>query len=275
MSTWTHEVWLNPEAIKKINYSSYWNNEENEKTKDWYILDGNFQKMEDYLEATGLKQDLIDCLSLIEKKIKSTLSGTGIDLAAGILWTAPVLVKHAQIDKLLCLEFSEHRLLTLGTKVLDYYHVPQEKVSLILGSFYELHLSDGSLDFVLLSTAFHHADNPSVLLAEIRRVLKPGGFVIIIGEHLIGYYKKILTHTAKYVFGETLPVTLQQAIFKKTLKSGSLTFKTRELFPPDDILGDHYYSVNDYRKLFTASGFSYTRSRNKKMKYQSFLLRKK
>jgi ubiquinone/menaquinone biosynthesis C-methylase UbiE len=44
--------------------------------------------------------------------------------------------------------------------------VPPEKIVLARGTFYDLHLPDGSVDFVLLSQAFHHADRPGELLRK-------------------------------------------------------------------------------------------------------------
>jgi len=45
-------------------------------------------------------------------------------------------------------------------------------------------LENNSVDFIFLCQAFHHADDPEKLIYEIRRVLKPDGIVIIIGEHI-------------------------------------------------------------------------------------------
>lgn len=48
------------------------------------------------------------------------------------------------------------------------------------GSVYELPFADGSVDCVLFSEVIEHLDHPERAIAEIRRVLKPGGRVVII-----------------------------------------------------------------------------------------------
>lgn len=48
------------------------------------------------------------------------------------------------------------------------------------GSVYELPFSDASFDTVLFSEVIEHLDAPEQALREIRRVLRPGGRVIII-----------------------------------------------------------------------------------------------
>ncbi len=49
-----------------------------------------------------------------------------------------------------------------------------------LGELEELPLADGSVDVALLSQALHHAEQPAVALAEARRILAPGGRVLIL-----------------------------------------------------------------------------------------------
>jgi ubiquinone/menaquinone biosynthesis C-methylase UbiE len=85
-------------------------------------------------------------------------------MAAGNLWAVPRLLRLGTVDKIYCLEYSKHRLLQIGPAVLEYYGVPKERVVLALGSFYDLHLKNKSLDFVFMSQAFHHADDPNRLL---------------------------------------------------------------------------------------------------------------
>ena len=203
------EYWLTDSDIENIEYSEYWNNEEQEKSKEWYILDGNFSKMEHYLLKVGLPQDLERCVDILKLEFKHGLKGTGIDLGAGNLWATPYLLALGEIDKLYSLEYSKHRLLKLGPRVLEHYNVPKEKMVLILGSFYDLHIDDNSLDFVFLSEAFHHADRPDCLLAEIRRVLKPNGVVIIIGEHKLHIQRAYCIHVIKLLISMFLPSKVQ------------------------------------------------------------------
>ena len=49
-----------------------------------------------------------------------------------------------------------------------------------LGELENLPLGDGTVDVALLSQALHHAEQPAVALAEARRILAPGGRVLIL-----------------------------------------------------------------------------------------------
>ncbi len=56
----------------------------------------------------------------------------------------------------------------------------QHKLPVLAGDVYQLPFDDGSVDCVLFSEVIEHLDHPEQALAEIRRVLRPGGRVIII-----------------------------------------------------------------------------------------------
>lgn len=279
MSEWDTEYWLTKLQLGEIEYSGYWNDEEREESKDWNIQNDNFFKMEVYLQKTGLLQDIIDCIECLNVNFKRKLKGIGIDLAAGNLWAATHLLSLGEIDKLYCLEYSKHRLLKIGPKVLEHYNVSEEKIVLVLGSFYNLHIKNNFLDFVFLSQAFHHADNPDKLLSEINRVLKQNGVAIIIGEHAINFRKAFLKtfikHAFKFIASKLLPDNLQELIFKKKIRVDTLIPKTIDLFPPDPILGDHYYSDKEYFSLFSKYDFKVKQVKNRKSQFKSFLLIKR
>lgn len=272
MPKYSIENWLTDSDIKMIEYSDYWNDEEKEKIKEWYIVDGNFSKMEDYLLKTGLPQDLNRCVDILKTEFNYELKGTGIDLGAGNLWAAPHLLSLGEIDKLYCLEYSKHRLLKLGPKVLEHYNVPKEKVVLVVGSFYDLHIEDNCLDFVFLSSAFHHADRPDDLLAEIQRVLKPNGIVIIIGEHIVDTKRTYLRYLVKFLISTCVPHKVQQELFGKTFHVKRQIPKSSDLFPTDPVLGDHYYIDKEYRLMFSKYAFKIKHIKSRGSQFQSFVL---
>jgi SAM-dependent methyltransferase len=233
--------WLDADEIRAIEYSSYWNDERAEQSKEWWTLDGDFTRMEAYLaEQTTLARELDDLLR------EAPPLGVGADLAAGTLWAVPRLVAHGA-EIVYAVEYSEHRLLKLGPGLLAHFRVPPERVVLCLGSFYDLRLENRSLDFVLLAQALHHADRPEALLGEVRRVLKPGGTLYVIGEHLVS--DPPLRKRLRRTVASSLPASLQVRRF------GRIIPRWPEL-PADPVVGDHYYRRRDYHRMFAAAGFS-------------------
>lgn len=270
MSEYEFQNWLTDSDLKKIEYSDYWNDEEKEKRKEWYILDGNFKKMENYLQESGLLPQLLKSIAILRNKYNYELNGIGVDLAAGNLWAAPYLIKSGLVKKLYCIEFSRYRLLKLGPKVLEHYKVPKNKVILVLGNFYNLKFEQNSIDFILLSQAFHHADRPQALLAEIHRVLKPNGIVIIIGEHVIkSDVRRSIECFIEHSISTLCPQIIQSRLFGKIFHIAGIFPKSSIV---DPILGDHHYFVWEYRAMFSKYNFKIEHIKDDNSHLQSFLL---
>ncbi|HOY66366.1 MAG TPA: class I SAM-dependent methyltransferase [Candidatus Ozemobacteraceae bacterium] len=266
------EFWIQPPSGEFLE-NDYWNDEEQEKSKEFFILDGDFGKLERFLEKTGLGRDLERCLELLKRQFDITLGGAGIDLAGGNLWAVPYLLKSGRVTHLHCLERSHHRLFKLGPNLIRHYGIDESRITLVYGDFHDIHLPDGSLDFVFLSAAFHHAAEPKKLLREIRRVLKDRGVAIIIGEHHVDFQKAWLKNLGKLILQALLPAHVQTLMFGKQLAPRPLWAKTCDLFPPDPLLGDHFYSLREYRRMFT--GFDMCDFHNPSNRFRSFVLVKR
>lgn len=225
--------WLSEAEISNIYSSEYWNNLEEEKKKEWWIIDGNYNRCLNYLQASGLMDEYIDAENFIASISKTNL--VIADLASGIGWTSALLSKLSNVAEIYSVEISEHRLNDLFIESIKMMQGDENKIHRCLGSFYDLKFEDNSLDIVFLSQAFHHADRPLNLLVECDRVLKPGGSLIIIGEHYFSYFKILKG-------------------FVRSMFQGKFHTRFHYLFPTDHDLGDHYYSNSDYDFMFRSMG---------------------
>lgn len=250
------EHWISEQDCQAQDYSDYWNEESHERGKAWNVLDGEFSAMERYLEQKRLPQDLQACVEALPAFCGHALHGTGIDIAAGNLWAVPHLVNFGA-EKVYCLEYSQHRLLKIGPRVLEHYGVPAQCATLVFGSFYDLKLADASLDFVFMSQALHHAASVDDLLSEIRRVLRPGGVVLVIGEKIIRPWRSYTRHFMKRIVALACPARLQQRIFGQVIGAQRWFPTLQELHPPHSEMGDHHYSLKQYDAMFAKFGFRY------------------
>ncbi len=265
------EYWLSDADIAEASHSGYWNDEEIEKRKPWHVIKHGFSDLKAHLEQTGLARQLTQCLDTAAR-LGQPISGVGADLACGVFWTAPFLFGGHNVEKVYGVEFSKHRLLQIAPSVLSHYGVPPEKVILCLGNFCDLRFPDEYLDFVVLAEAFHHADDPGKLLSEIRRVLKPRGTVLILGEHrvphkLLIYGGHLLRHVAA-----KLPEAVQRKFFGRIIDSSALFPCLEELLKPDPLMGDHYYLSGQYDQMFSSHGFDYQRVITPGCPFQGFVL---
>jgi SAM-dependent methyltransferase len=232
------DQWLGEADLEAIYSSSAWNDPGDEQSKEWWIADGSetaYSRLRCYLDGSGLTDDY----EIAEQYIGRipTTEMEVADLAAGIGWTSSLLSRLANVRSVHAVEISRHRLELLFPRAVHMFKGEASKIRRHLGSFYQLGLAESSIDVVFLSAAFHHASNPLRLLNEIDRVLKPGGHLVMIGENVIS------------------AVAILRRAIKRLLVDGRLCTNFYELFPPDDIWGDHYYRASDYFLFLQMLGY--------------------
>jgi ubiquinone/menaquinone biosynthesis C-methylase UbiE len=227
--------WLSDDEVRSIYTAAYWNDIKEEQKKEWWIEDGNYERCQLHLERSRLMSEYRQAEAFVRE-----LSGGELkiaDLAAGIGWTTALLSKVDNVAEVHAVEISTHRLERLFPHSVAMFNGRPEKISRYLGSFYDLRLSNESMDVIFLSQALHHADRPLRLMMECDRVLKPGGRIVVVGEHGIGLWR------------------LFRRFVKVLLRDRRIETKFQKLFPPDAVLGDHYYRISDYYFLFSAMGY--------------------
>jgi ubiquinone/menaquinone biosynthesis C-methylase UbiE len=242
-------VWLEEDELRQIPTSEYWNDEEQEKAKPYYILNKDPQELLRFLHRdTSLHAQYVAVLRLAQRH--GPLHGTGVDIAAGVCWTTALLSQEPRVEKLYAIEVSKHRLLQLAPPVCEFLGAVENRIIRAIGSFYDIRLSDGSVDFCMMCQAFHHADDPKRLLRELQRILKPGGIILMIGEDPVRPFQVLKRRVSNFV--RMLPFARRfgsPAVYK-------FVPSFDELYPPDQEGGDHYYRLDDYERFFSQGGFS-------------------
>ena len=228
--------WIDKQEVGEIYTSTYWNDVKAEKKKEWWITDKKDKKLVNYLHSSGLFEEFEFVRTKLEEK--SLLHGNILDVAAGVCWTSALLSRCKRVNRIDALDFSWHRISQLAPVVCEQFEADKDKIQRIYGSFYDIKRSEEEYDLIFMSQAFHHADNPVQLLIECNKVSKSGGAIVLVGEHLI----------TPYMF-------LKRAV-KKFLLTCKININFYELFKPDEILGDHYYRINDYYFLFQSFGYT-------------------
>jgi SAM-dependent methyltransferase len=227
--------WLSDEELKLVYTSSYWNDIEEEKKKEWWIEDGNYKKCLDYLKSSKLLYGYQQSEKFISNF--ATISIKIADLGAGIGWTSALLSKLQNISEVHAVDISKHRMDSLFKNSVKMFSGEEDKIFRYIGSFYDLKFKDKSMDIIYMSQSFHHANKPLKLFLECDRVLKNNGRIILVGEHYIGI---------KLIIRRFLSILIRQ---KKLITN------FYEIFPPDKRLGDHYYRRSDYYFMFGSMGY--------------------
>jgi SAM-dependent methyltransferase len=231
-------AWIDDAGLGSVYSARSWNDLAEERSKEWWIADGTeeeYARLRSYLDDTGLMDDYRIAEGHIAQIPGSSLAVA--DLAAGIGWTSSLISRLSNVGSVHAVDISRHRLELLFPQAIRMFGGVPAKLKRHLGSFYELGFTNASMDVVMLSAAFHHAANPLRLLSEVDRVLKPGGYLVLIGENVIG------------------PRAIFRRVIKILLTERRLCTNFFELFPPDNDWGDHYYRVSDYYFLMQMVGY--------------------
>ncbi|MEP6954364.1 MAG: methyltransferase domain-containing protein [Solirubrobacteraceae bacterium] len=96
-------------------------------------------------------------------------AGTGF-VAAGVASRVARVIAVDSSPEMLAV--ARHNLATLNI----------ENVELVEGDIEALPLADGSVDAAFANMVLHHAQNPAAMLAEMARIVRPGGTVAICDE---------------------------------------------------------------------------------------------
>ena len=107
------------------------------------------------------------------------LEGVGIELGAGTGVLASVVARRPAVRAVLGVEICEMVARLLMPKIARaVLHRQAGKVVPVIGSFDDLRLPDGSVDFIVEIDSLHHSGDLPLTVAESCRVLKPGGTLL-------------------------------------------------------------------------------------------------
>jgi len=110
------------------------------------------------------------------------LSGVGVELGAGTAGFSSVTCKYfPNIDQIYALEVVPEVVKLLQPKTI--YKIcgsSSAKIQSVIGSFNNIEFPDNSVDFCIEVESLHHSEDLAQTLVEAARVLKPGGYLLLL-----------------------------------------------------------------------------------------------
>jgi ubiquinone/menaquinone biosynthesis C-methylase UbiE len=133
------------------------------------VLQGSLGPADMHQLVSTAEQHLLD----------SPLAGVGIELGAGLGVLSATVASQRSVHGVLALEICPNFVdLVIPVVAAQVLGDRARHVVPVLGSFVNLEVADGSLDFAVEIDSLHHADDLDAVLAEAARVLKPGGCLV-------------------------------------------------------------------------------------------------
>lgn len=120
-----------------------------------------------------------DCRSTVQDEFSRLIRGNEVvlDIGAGTGRFSLAIAKQLSTGKVICLDLSEEMLQHLIRKAGK--EGLKDRIQILKGEASSSGLENESMDLVMSHSVFHELSSPEAVLAEMLRVLKPNGWVMI------------------------------------------------------------------------------------------------
>jgi len=120
-----------------------------------------------------------DCRSAVQDEFSRLIQGNEVvlDIGAGTGRFSLAIAKQLGSGKVICLDLSEEMLQNLKRKA--EREGLKDRIQILKGEASASGLENESMDLVISNSVFHELSSPESVLAEMLRVLKPSGWVMI------------------------------------------------------------------------------------------------
>lgn len=118
--------------------------------------------------------------ALADPALSTRVVGRVLDLGAGSCWATALLSRLEGVREVVALDLSSGFLQRVGARVIARLGGDPGKISFTASTFEAMPFGDCHFDAVFAIAAVHHSLAPLRALLEARRVLRPGGLLIVV-----------------------------------------------------------------------------------------------
>ena len=152
--------------------SEHFNVAEVEYRRDSQLQEAEFDSLEKWYAHVDGRRPFIPFL---RDQCGVKFSGRVLELAAGSGWMSAEMSRMPEVMEVFALDASETLLQEITPNIFNYLQAQEDKITRVLGDFHRLEFKNESFDLVTIDAGLHHAVSLDAVLAEVFRVLKPGG----------------------------------------------------------------------------------------------------
>ncbi|WP_295127422.1 class I SAM-dependent methyltransferase [uncultured Chitinophaga sp.] len=202
---------------------------------------------EAYLQRLVVECNYLNAVKQLDWTKYLNPGSTVLDMGCGGGWLSAYLSAMPQVEKVVSIDSSQNYLDNFLPAVVQKLNGDISKIETIQGFFSPLMYADKSLDVLVISSALHHADNIASTMKEYERVLKPGGWLIILNETPASGARYIFSVSKVFTTILLDTVTQKYRSSVKKISAGGFLY--------DPYLGDVDYPVWYWKKAISDAGF--------------------
>src|SRR5262249_9697652 len=117
-----------------------------------------------------------------------------LEIGAGFCWASREIAKRGA--ELVTIDICDY------LKIADLYLEQGLFFERLYADMNHLPFRDGSFDVVFAAAAVHHSSDLAETFRELRRVLKPGGRIVLLNECFVGMLEKAQVHAEDFAFND-------------------------------------------------------------------------
>lgn len=181
-------------------------------------------------------------LALFDELGVDTLAGSGIEIGAGLAPLAACAAnRFDKIKTILAVELVPDVVTLLQRRVLETIAGErQDRIQGVIGSFDDMDVPSGSMNFCLEFDALHHSNDLKRTLTEVARVLRPDGVLICLDR---GHPSWLTEEQRQVMLNVEYPLEWKQ---KQGYSEETLTRSQN---------GEHEIRLDEWRDAFDQTGF--------------------
>lgn len=170
-----------------------------------------------------------------------------LDVGCGGGWLSAYLSKNDRVKKIYSIDSSANYLEKFLPESIRLSNGKSEKIEACQGLFSPLILDSSSVDLIVISSALHHADNIGGVLSDFYRVLKPGGYLLILNETPLGSIEYLFQISKAFLKIATQSIFQRYSPYVQKISAGG--------FLNDPYLGDVDYPDWYWQKAILDNNF--------------------
>lgn len=173
-----------------------------------------------------------------------------LDFGAGTGWLSLLVSRYPSVGEVTVLDSSRSNLESMLPRMAPLLGGDMSKLKPVVARFSPLLVPDEYFDVIVESSAIHHAESLPQILAELGRVLKPNGRLVLVNETILPDWMLVGMAVSRAI------KIIRSVVLKRWVPDAPDISATTVVI--DQFLGDRAYCEWQWQQALISAGFEVT-----------------